>query len=471
MKKSFILLVVFLKTLFVFSQEREFFEYTINKTLEGFVACNPIDPTQAQNVATIRMNAWEFAYHIFDGDSIVRICFKGYNPGGAINRHVTVKLEDRYDRYVHTIFDGDCTIPHGGSAEKSIVLLDLKLPKAYLASGGHTDSFVFESYGDVSQDPVYFEAYRFSSTSSFYDPYPIVTVSSEVKDLTGIIRNQDGQPVVGAQICLTNDRDTFCVETDANGQYTKRIRKMIWLDARIKALGCAPFFDYKFWNRGVSIRGEATADAVLTDVVHYKAGQMASIILPSIPDLSSGRYYKLARREDTKDGNQRIANLYFVQEENPQANMPYVIFPKHDFDIVVSDYDIESLPDEVPFRLSYLSWNSQEKTTSIIGSFSNKPLYADSEEQHLFYIDESSPDNCQNGFPENLSEGRSAAFRCYIREAERNCKLFFEDVNSINEVEADARIHSDKLFDLQGRPVQGSPKHGVYIQNGKKVMR
>lgn len=27
------------------------------------------------------------------------------------------------------------------------------------------------------------------------------------------------------------------------------------------------------------------------------------------------------------------------------------------------------------------------------------------------------------------------------------------------------------LFDLQGRPVQGSPKHGVYIQNGKKVMR
>ena len=30
---------------------------------------------------------------------------------------------------------------------------------------------------------------------------------------------------------------------------------------------------------------------------------------------------------------------------------------------------------------------------------------------------------------------------------------------------------SDKLFDLQGRPIQGSPKHGVYIQNGKKVMR
>ena len=27
------------------------------------------------------------------------------------------------------------------------------------------------------------------------------------------------------------------------------------------------------------------------------------------------------------------------------------------------------------------------------------------------------------------------------------------------------------LFDLQGRRIQGEPKHGVYIQNGKKVMR
>ena len=30
---------------------------------------------------------------------------------------------------------------------------------------------------------------------------------------------------------------------------------------------------------------------------------------------------------------------------------------------------------------------------------------------------------------------------------------------------------SEKLFDLQGRPVQSLPKHGMYIQNGKKVMR
>ena len=30
---------------------------------------------------------------------------------------------------------------------------------------------------------------------------------------------------------------------------------------------------------------------------------------------------------------------------------------------------------------------------------------------------------------------------------------------------------SEKLFDLQGRRILGEPKHGVYIQNGKKVIR
>lgn len=32
-------------------------------------------------------------------------------------------------------------------------------------------------------------------------------------------------------------------------------------------------------------------------------------------------------------------------------------------------------------------------------------------------------------------------------------------------------IESFKFYDLQGRPIQDSSKHGVYIQNGKKVMK
>ena len=44
-----------------------------------------------------------------------------------------------------------------------------------------------------------------------------------------------------------------------------------------------------------------------------------------------------------------------------------------------------------------------------------------------------------------------------------------DDVSGIGKIEN--TYVRNQTFDLQGRPIQGSPKHGVYIQNGKKVMR
>lgn len=472
MKKYVFLLALLSVSISVFSQERAHFELAVNKSPMGYVACNPIDPTHEQNVATIRLEAWEYSYHVFDGDSIIRIFFKGYNPGKEIVRHVTLKLKDNFGRYVYTFFDADCVIPHGGSAEEDIVLLDLRLPKAQLVAGTHTDSFVIESDGEPSQDSIYFKAYGSISEPNYLHPYPVVEVSSEIKNLAGSITNQDGQPVASAKIRLTNNKDTFEVKTDSNGQYFQRIRKMIWLDGRITAPGCASYFGNKFWNRGISINGTDTADAILTDVVHYKAGHRASIILPIMPDPTYGRYYKLVRREEVNVVYQREAYLYFEREYNPQANVPYVIFPERDFDIIAADFDMESLPDEVPFLLEYVNWNSQKEYSGIIGAYSNRTIFANSEAQHLFYVDESTPDNNQNVNPQNLSQGHSAAFRCYIRESDIQCNLVFEgETDAVSNLKIVPKDCLGMLFDLQGRPVQGSPKHGVYVQNGKKVMK
>ena len=41
----------------------------------------------------------------------------------------------------------------------------------------------------------------------------------------------------------------------------------------------------------------------------------------------------------------------------------------------------------------------------------------------------------------------------------------------IKSVHKEERTLNNVLFDLQGRRIQGSPKHGVYILNGKKVMK
>ena len=47
------------------------------------------------------------------------------------------------------------------------------------------------------------------------------------------------------------------------------------------------------------------------------------------------------------------------------------------------------------------------------------------------------------------------------------CRDMYYDLNGLK---IDVPVKG-RIFDLQGRPVHGSPKHGVYIQNGKKVMR
>lgn len=44
------------------------------------------------------------------------------------------------------------------------------------------------------------------------------------------------------------------------------------------------------------------------------------------------------------------------------------------------------------------------------------------------------------------------------------------DTEGISEVET-LPASAEKTFDLQGRRIQGEPKHGVYIQDGKKVMK
>lgn len=44
-----------------------------------------------------------------------------------------------------------------------------------------------------------------------------------------------------------------------------------------------------------------------------------------------------------------------------------------------------------------------------------------------------------------------------------------EEPNDV--VAPNAGITNQKFFDLQGRPVQSTPKHGVYVKDGRKIVR
>ena len=74
--------------------------------------------------------------------------------------------------------------------------------------------------------------------------------------------------------------------------------------------------------------------------VTFTKDQMATIILPTAPDASKGKYYKLDRRED--------GQIIFIQETQPQARTPYIIVPNEDFSIDMSTLDVAGLsPDTV----------------------------------------------------------------------------------------------------------------------------
>ena len=99
--------------------------------------------------------------------------------------------------------------------------------------------------------------------------------------------------------------------------------------------------------------------------VPFTEGQMATIILPTTPDASKGKYYRLDRCEDEK--------IIFEEELNPKARTPYIIVPNEDFSIDLSMLDLTGL---------------SQDTVSIqgidfIGSYTSEEL----DDQEGFYID------------------------------------------------------------------------------------
>ena len=114
--------------------------------------------------------------------------------------------------------------------------------------------------------------------------------------------------------------------------------------------------------------------ALEEETVSYSKDQMATIILPTEPDASKGKYYRLDRCEKGK--------IIFEEELSPKARTPYIIVPKEDFSIDLSTLDLDGL----------LRDTVSVKGASFIGSYGHEELSC----QDGFYIDiiDATPD-CQ----------------------------------------------------------------------------
>ncbi len=438
------------------AQERDTLTLTHNSAApNGYTTTAPIDVTVEHSKSTLSWGNGQF--DLCPGDLITKMVFKGYNPGNDITRHVKITFTDGGKNFV--VFDDVCTIPHGGTEEDPIALMDINLPNPHSVIAFASKSLTVESEGESREDSVFFQTYSGGA-------FPIVTVLTEMQTIEGTIINQDGLPVAGAQLFLyqKNFSSVFKAQTNSKGEYSLALRKNLSMQCRITAPGCAPYHELYFWDSKTN-----PSEVVLTDAVHYKAGQRASIILPVNPDPSLARYYKLAFREMSTSYS---IKLYFEREENPQANTPYVIFPEQDFDVILADYDLSQLPDTVFVPLPhndprFANWND---AAGIYGCYSNKQLMPVDNGTGFYFLDEKGRDNGWRKRERYIES--TPPFRCFIKDKspdDRDVFVFIGEDSSIEASETMA-VADNRLYDLLGRRVQGQPRPGVYIRDGRKIV-
>ena len=416
---------------------------------------------------------------IMKGDKIAKIGYTGYNPGGEIERHVIVWMQN-VDMDVMRVgggfisvdnmtkvFEGDIVIKSGGQPNQWIQLTDITLDEPFTYNYGGVRITVL-SYGNVSDHDVYFARSnnKFSalySTSDQMDnvsdspqsdiaPQLKYTIATKVEYLTGQVVDQDGNPISGAEVTLTSckwEQNEYKGLTDEEGHYKVRASEgRNTFRPSAKAAGHIPYDDigieYSFLkeNDFWALQFEdKKMDFTLYNAIDFKAGVAGTIILPVAPDATLGKYYRLDHREDHV--------LVFEREPVPQANVPYILMADKDCRVDISEMDLSEQPGVISIENVWF-----------IGSYVSTDMVITTN-QGVYFIDHT---------PES-EVGRIGGCRAYIL-VDSLYGPFYYMLNDTDSVEQLILAPNDKetdCYDLQGRKQpSGIIPRGIYISNGKK---
>ena len=201
----------------------------------------------------------------------------------------------------------------------------------------------------------------------------------------------------------------------------------------------------------------------VTEVINFTQDQMATIILPTAPDASKGKYYKLDRCEG--------GMIVFAQELQPQARTPYIIVPSEDFSINLGTLDLTGLTQDAV----------SIEGVSFIGSYTTEEL----NEAEGFYI------NLIDTTPDCWTEAGGSfvigALHAYLQvnwddpfsqdgtraPREKMEVVLLDEGDGIDEIrDSEFNIRDGEgsaIYDMSGRKLFGKPTNGIYIVDGKKV--
>ena len=295
----------------------------------------------------------------------------------------------------------------------------------------------------------------------------------------------------------TYDKDNPDVIYMAGGHQTQHMKLMCSADGgttwnrpyleSIKAMPTEYVFDMKQYGDKLLIysqsdvyevsKAELLAATSPTNPVTFTAGQMATIVLPTEPDASKGKYYRLA---GCKEGE-----IIFEQELQPRAHVPYIIMPSEDFSIDPAELELAGLTgdtvsvDGVRFIGTYM-----REVLPSLGGDGGSSFYYD--------IIDQTPD-CSplpgEGPGVRLFVGALRAYLLVDWKAagwndpytqggtktplEKMPIVLRDNATSIAGCPqmVNGKSSNGKCYDLQGRRISEKPSRGIYIEGGKVKAR
>ena len=171
--------------------------------------------------------------------------------------------------------------------------------------------------------------------------------------IKGKVINQDGEAIPGAIITVDEwQRNKTQYITDSEGRYTFSINSSATFQVT------ADGYTSSAEDSDISGFCGTELNIVLYNAIIFKAGQQSSIVLPTAPDPSLGKYYRLDRVE----GN----NIIFERELHPKANVPYVFVAHNDVRIDVSGMDLTQKAGRVDIKVTA----PKEGSVTFMGSYS-----------------------------------------------------------------------------------------------------
>lgn len=431
-------------------------------------AGSPIDVTKEYSETNLELVVMYFE----NCDRLTRLVFKGYNPGKEIKRHLTVKITEDKGRNPAVIFDGDYTIPHGGTADNRIPLLaiDFSYP---LVVDSYYLFLNITCTGEPVETPIYFEQQVSNySGEDVCHPTCTLTLQYDVVYYNGTVTDSNGNPVAGAEVSVFGSWErAFKGFTDENGKCCIKLdHPYASYRLMVNASGYPAFVsdNFRIVEHFPYLTTKTPTNIVLRDKLTFTAGKQATIILPRDPDPSWGRYYSFKERKP----NTARDSFYFEREYHPKAYKPYVIFPAKDFSLNFSDYDLP-VPDISSGRDVVVFGEHPESneypSPGLWGALSDQPPSGRISWKYIvFAVLDSTLDCTIKG------TRRVGTCRAYLVGGDGIFPKFFFLDSQGGETGIDETVSTepdtDPYYDLQGRRLTGLPKKGLYIRNRRKIV-